>query len=129
MMLINLAAVAVAVAMIVLVMFLVPLIMEMRRTATTLREFIERMEADLTPTIKELNATLADLQILTNGAAEKVEDVQCFMTAVGETGRGLRTISTIVSGVAGALSKSTLWMTGARVAGSYVMDKLIKKRG
>jgi len=129
MMLINLAAVAVAVAMIVLVMFLVPLIMEMRRTATTLREFIERMEADLKPTIKELNATLADLQILTNGAAEKVEDVQCFMTAVGETGRGLRTISTIVSGAAAALSKSTLWMTGAKVAGSYLMDKLIKKRG
>lgn len=129
MMLINLAAVAVAVAMIVLVMFLVPLIMEMRRTATTLREFIERMEADLKPTIKELNATLADLQILTNGAAEKVEDVQCFMSAVGETGRGLRTISTIVSGAAGALSKSALWMTGAKVAGSFLMDKLIKKRG
>lgn len=128
-MMLNIAAVIVAVAMIVLVVFLVPLIMELRRTATAVREFVEGMEAELKPTIAEMNRTLADLQILTGGAAEKVEDVKCFMSAVGETGRGLRTISTVVGGAAGALTKSSLWLTGAKVAGSYMMDKLIKKRG
>lgn len=129
MMLINFAAVVVAVAMVVLVVFLVPMIMEMRRTATALRDFVERMEADIRPTITELNSTLADLQVLTGGAADKVEDIKCFMSAVGETGRGLRTISTVVGSAAGVLAKSSLWVTGAKVAGSFVMEKLIKKRG
>lgn len=128
-MMLNVAAVIIAVAMIVLVVFLIPLIMELRRTATTVRGFVERMEAQVTPTLTELNRTLADLQVLTSGAAEKVEDIQCFMSAVGETGRGLRTISTVVSGAASALTKSSLWLTGAKVAGSFVMDKIIKKRG
>lgn len=128
-MMLNVAAVIIAVAMIVLVVFLIPLIMELRRTATTVRGFVERMEAQVTPTLTELNRTLADLQFLTSGAAEKVEDIQCFMSAVGETGRGLRTISTVVSGAASALTKSSLWLTGAKVAGSFVMDKIIKKRG
>ena len=128
-MMLNIAAVIVAIAMIVLVVVLIPLIMELRRTATAVRGFVERMEADLKPTIAEMNKTLADLQVLTGGAAEKVEDIKCFMSAVGETGRGLRTISTVVSGAAGALTKSSLWLTGAKVAGSFMMDKLIKKRG
>jgi uncharacterized protein YoxC len=129
-MILNIAAIIVAVAMIVLVVFLIPLITELRRTATTLRETIERMEAEIRPTIAEVNRTLAaDLQILTGGAAEKVEDIQCFMSAVGETGRGLRTISTVVSGAAGALTTSSLWLTGAKVAGSFMMEKLIKKGG
>ncbi len=128
-MMLNIAAVIVAIAMIVLVVVLIPLIMELRRTSTAVREFVERMEADLKPTIVEVNKTLADLQVLTGGAAERVEDIKCFMSAVGETGRGLRTISTVVSGAAGALTTSSLWLTGAKVAGSFMMDKLIKKRG
>jgi len=128
-MILNIAAIIVAVAMVVLVVLLIPLIMELRRTATTLRETIVRMEAEIRPTIAEVNRTLADLQILTGGAAEKVEDIKCFMSAVGETGRGLRTISTVVSGAAGVLTKSSLWLTGAKVAGSFMMDKLIKKGG
>lgn len=128
-MMLNIAAVIVALAMVVLVVVLIPLIMELRRTATAVREFVERMEADLKPTIAEVNRTLADVQVLTGGAAERVEDIKCFMAAVGETGRGLRTISSVVSGISGALATSSLWVTGAKVAGSFMMDKLRKKRG
>ena len=68
-------------------------------------------------------------QLLTGGVSEKMEDIQCFMSAVGETGRGLRTIGSVVSGVAGAFTASSVWMTGAKVAGSFMMEKLTKKRG
>lgn len=128
-MILNIAAVIVACSMVVLVFFLIPLILELRRTATTVRETIERMEAEIRPTIAEVNRSLADLRILTDGAAEKVEDIKCFMSAVGETGRGLRTITTVVSGAANALTTSTMWLTGAKVAGSFLMDKFIKKGG
>ena len=129
MIIINIAAVVVAIAVVALVISLIPLIRELKATTVTVREIAVRMEADIQPTIKELQDTLADLNVLTAGVADKVEDVQCFMSAVGDTGRGLRTISSVVGGAAGALSKSSLWFTGAKVAGSFILERLNKKRG
>jgi uncharacterized protein YoxC len=111
-----------------LVITLIPLIRELKATSIAVREFVVKFESEIQPTLKELNDTLADLNVLSSGAAEKVEDIKCFMSAVGETGRGLQTISTVVGGAAGAFSKSSLWLTGAKVAGSYMLDRLIKKR-
>jgi uncharacterized protein YoxC len=129
MIIINIAAVVVAIAIVALVVSLIPLIKELKATAVTVREIAVRMETDIQPSIKELQDTLADLNVLTAGVAEKVEDVQCFMSAVGETGRGLKTISSVVGGAAGALSRSSLWLTGAKVAGSFMLDRFTKKRG
>lgn len=129
MVIINIAALVVAIAVVALVVALIPLIRELKATAVVLREFAVKVETDIQPTIKELHAALSDLNVLTAGAAEKIEDIQCFMSAVGETGRGLRTISSIVGGAAGALSRSSVWLTGAKVAGSFMLDRLTKKGG
>ncbi len=125
---INIAAVVIAFAVVALVVALIPLIRELKATAVTVREIAVRMETDIQPAIKELHETLSDLNLLTSGATEKVEDLKCFMSAVGETGRGLRTIGSVVGGAATALSKSSLWLTGAKVAGSFMIDRFIKKR-
>jgi uncharacterized protein YoxC len=129
MVLINIAALVVAAAAVVLVAVLVPLIRELRQTAVTMREVALKIEGEVEPAIKELNKTLADLNVITSGAAERVDDIQCFMSAVGDTGRGLRIISGIVGGAAEAFTKSSLWLTGAKVAGSFVLDRFTKKRG
>lgn len=129
MILINLAAVVVAVAMIVVVAILVPLILEMRRTAAVVRDFITNMESQLTPALKDLHETLADIKIITNGAAVKIDDLQAFMEAAGDAGRGLRKINLVIGGTADVLTRSSLWLTGAKVAGSYLLDKFTKKRG
>jgi uncharacterized protein YoxC len=128
MIIINIAAIVVAIAVVALVISLIPLIKELKTTAVAVREIAVRMEADIQPTMKELHDALTDLNILTNGAAEKVEDIQCFMSAIGETGRGLKTISAVVGGAAAAVTKSSLWVTGAKVAGSYMLDRFTKKR-
>ena len=129
MIIINIAAIVVAIAIVALVVSLIPLIRELKATAVTVRAIAGRMEMDIQPTIKELHETLADLNVITAGAAEKVEDIKCFMSAVGETGRGLRTIGSVVGGAAGALAKSSLWFTGAKVAGSFLLDRVTKKKG
>jgi len=128
MIIINIAAIVVAIAVVALVISLIPLIKELKTTAVAVREIAGRMETNIQPTMKELHDALTDLNVLTNGAAEKVEDIQCFMAAVGETGRGLKTISSVVSGAAGAVAKSSLWLTGAKVAGSYMLERITKKR-
>lgn len=129
MVIINIAAVVVAFAVVALVVALIPLIRELKTTAVALREVAIRIDTEIEPTLKELHVVLADLSVITAGAAEKVEDVKNFMTVIGETGRGLRTISNVVGGAAGVLSKSSMWLTGAKVAGSFLLDRLTKKGG
>jgi len=125
---VNIAAVVVAAAVVVLVIFLIPLIRELKTTAISLREIASRMENDILPTVKELHEVLAEVSVITEGAAEGMESVKSLMSAVGETGKGLHAIGSVVGGAAGALSRSTLWITGAKVAGSYLMERLTKKR-
>lgn len=129
MVIINIAALVVAIAVVALVVALIPLIRELKSTAVALRELTVKIDRDIEPTIKELHDLLEDLNVLTAGVAEKVEDVKNFMTVIGETGRGLRTISRVVGGAAEVASKSSLWVTGAKVAGSFLRDRLTKKGG
>lgn len=125
---VNIAAIVVAAAVVVLVFFLIPLIRELKTTAISLREIASRMESDVLPTVKELHEVLTEVSMITEGAAEGMDSVKSLMSAVGETGRGLHAISAVVSSTAGTLSRSTLWITGAKVAGSYLIERLTKKR-
>jgi uncharacterized protein YoxC len=125
---VNIAAVVVAAAVVVLVIFLIPLIRELKATAISLREVASRVENDILPTVKELHEVLAEARVITEGAAEGMESVKSLMSAVGETGKGLHMIGSVVSSTAGTLSRSTLWLTGAKVAGKYLMERLTKKR-
>lgn len=129
MVLINIAALVVAVAAVALVIALVPLIRELRATAAAVKEVTLKVDRELEPTIRELQKSLADINVITGGAAQRVDELQCFMSAVGETGRGLRTIGSVVGTAADALSKSSLWLTGAKVAASFMLDRMTKKRG
>jgi len=51
------------------------------------------------------------------------------MEELGNAGRNLRTINNVVGTVAGVLGGSTLWVTGAKVAGKYLIERISRKRG
>ena len=123
----SLAAAVVAITMVVLAAVIIPAVIEIRKTAETMRDFISRTDAELKPILSELRETLADLKALTGGVAENIDELKTFMGAVGETGRGLKTISTIVGSVSGLLASSSLWLSGAKVAGKFLLEKFTKK--
>lgn len=124
---ISLAAAVVAITMVVLAAVLIPAVIEIRKTAEATRDFISRTDAELKPILTEMRSTLADLKALTGGVSENIDDLKTFMGAVGETGRGLKTIGAIVGSVSGVLASSSLWLSGAKVAGKYLMEKFAKK--
>lgn len=129
MVIIPISVAVMAVTLVVLAVCLIPTLLEMRKTAVATREFLATAESELKPVIRELRETLADIKLLTQGAADKVEDVQIFMEAVGDTGRNLRTINTVVSAAAGLLGSSSVWLTGAKVAGRFILDRISRKGG
>lgn len=128
-MIVGISAAVAAITLVVLAAVMIPAIMEVRKTATAMREFIAQTDTELKPVLRELRETLTDLKVLTEGAADKVEDVHCFMEALGDTGRNLRTINNVAGAVAGVLARSSIWMTGAKVAGKFILERLSQKRG
>ena len=87
------------------------------------------MENEIKPVLREMQETLNDLRLITEEAATKADDVKLFMEELGNAGRNIRTINTVVGGVTGLLAKSSLWATGARVAGKLIAERIFKKRG
>ncbi len=127
--LIPLAVAVMAITLVVLAAFMIPAFIELRKTATAAREFLVGKESELKPIIRDLQETLADLRVLTQGAAENVDDVRVFMESMGDAGRSIQTINTVVGGVATVVGRSSLWLTGAKVAGKFILDRISKKRG
>ena len=125
---VAIAAAVIAVTFIVLAGFLIPALIEIRKTAAAVRTYITDVESQLHPVLKELRELAANLRVLTDGVVSKTEEVKTFMTALGDTGRHMNRISGVLGDVAGLLCRSTLWMTGFKAAGHYVIDRIAKKR-
>lgn len=127
-MLISLAVIIVAITMVALTAFMIPALIEIRKTAIAIRETSARFENELKPVLQDLSKTLADLKSFAEGAAAKAEDVKSFMEALGDTGRNLRTINNVVGSVAGILASSSAWVVGAKVAGKFILERLSKRK-
>jgi uncharacterized protein YoxC len=126
---IPLAVMIMAVALAVLVAFLIPTIIEIRKTVAAARELIANTDSELKPILREVNEALADVRVVTHGVAEKVDEVTSCMEAVGDTGRNIKAINAAIGGVAGLVGSSSVWLTGAKTAGRFVIDRFSKKRG
>lgn len=127
MVVISTAVVIVAITFVILAVFAIPAFIEARKTAVAAREFLARTDTELQPALKSLHLIIHDLKEMTAEATEKSGDLKLFMEALGDTGRNLRTINTVVGAVAGVLSASSLWMTGARAAGRLILERFSKK--
>lgn len=123
------ALIIIVAAICVLVLVLVPTLLTIKRTAASVGSLADMVQNELKPTIQELTGVLAELKTVGEGVAEHTEDVKRFMSALGETGTNLSTINRSVGVVTGALNTTSMWATGAKVAGKYMFDRYLKKRG
>ena len=119
---IAIAAVVTAVSIVILTIVVIATSIEIRKTAISARNFMDHAETEIKPVLMELHETLNNLKIITDGAADKIEDMKTFIEAAGDTGR-------MVGNVTGLVSRSSLWMTGLKAAGKFVLTRYIKKRG
>lgn len=126
---IEIAAIVAAIALVALTGFAIPVLVELKRTMTELRQASARTEAEMKKTVLDLHDTFAELRTFTIEASERLEEVKPFTQALCETGRHVRSINSVLGAVTGAIAGSTLWVTGAKVAGRFVLDRFSKKGG
>ncbi len=122
------AALIAAIAVAVLVLVLIPAIQSIRKTANSVSVLADLLTNELKPTIRELNQVLAELKTVGGGVAQHTDDVKRFMSALGETGTQISTINRSVSVVTGLLNQAGALATGAKVAGTYLLENYLKRK-
>lgn len=121
--------IVIAAVLVVVAVFFVRALIEIRATVIAARGLVTRIDTELVPVVKDLQGVLADLKVTTEGIASRVDDVKCAMTAVGDTGRNVTRINAVIGNVADLLTRITLVSTGVKAAGQYVCDRISRKRG
>jgi len=125
----GIALIIMAVAFCALVLTLIPTILALRRTADSVSSLNDVVQQELRPTIHELGAVLAEIRTFSTGVAEHTDDVKRFMSALGETGDSLHSINRTVGVATTVFNTTSVWITGAKVAGKYILERYLKKRG
>jgi hypothetical protein len=103
--------------------------MTIKRTAASVGELAETVQSELKPMLHELTEVLAELKAVGGGVAEYNDDLKRFMSELGSAGDNLHTINRTVGVVTGVLNTTSVWATGAKVAGKYVIERYLNKRG
>jgi uncharacterized protein YoxC len=129
MLLLEITSAVTALTLVILAICLIPVLLELKRTAVALRTFTETMQDEIKPLVKELRETVADIQVVTSSTAANADGVNLFLEEVGQAGHNIRMINRIIGIASAVASGSATWVTGAKVAGKYIADRLIKKRG
>ena len=124
---ISISVAVVAVTFVILAVFAIPAFIEARKTAVAAREFLARTDMELQPALRDLRLIIDDLKFVIAEASEKTGDIKTFMEALGDAGRNIRVINSVVGVVAGTLTTSSLWLTGARAAGRLILNRFSKK--
>lgn len=127
MLLLQIMSAVTAVTLVVLAIFLIPVLQELRRTAISLRNAADSLQNEIKPLIKELRNTVADVQVVTSSAAANADGVNLLLEELGHAGQNIRMINRFIGVASQVVAGSSAWVTGARVAGKYIADRLIKK--
>ncbi len=124
---VAIAALVIAIIFVVLACFLIPALIEIKKTAAAVRTYVTDVDSELKPILREMRELTVDLRALADSVASHRDEVSSFITAVGDTGRNISRINVAIGDVADVFFKSSLWITGLKAAGRYVINRIAKK--
>ncbi|MDR4492853.1 MAG: DUF948 domain-containing protein [Nitrospirales bacterium] len=124
---VDLAAIIVAVAFVVLVFYLVPTILQLKRTVGQSERLLIRLNHELPGLIKEVKGTNENIRVMTEQARLGVDRATVFLNAVGDVGQTVNHVHHAMRGKGGTiLTGVTSLMAGVKAASS-VMKRRVQK--
>ena len=121
---VEIAAILVAVAFALLVGYLVPVLIQVRKTVAESEQLLAKINNDLPPLIGELRAMSHNVNDLTEQARRGVEHAAVLLHAVGEVGESVQQVHDVVKGSSGSM----LTNMASVVAGFKAATKVMKER-
>ncbi len=128
-MIVEVAAILVAIAFAVLVGYLVPLLIQVRKTAAEAEQLVTKMNTDLPTLVTELRAMSQNLNDLTEQARGGVEHAAVLLHAVGEVGESVNQVHSLVRGSGGTLLANVASVVAGLRAAKQVVTERLKEGG
>lgn len=126
---VEIAAVLVAVAFAVLVGYLVPVLIQVRKTVAESQQVLSKMNADLPSLVAELRSMSQNLNDLADQARSGVEHAAVLLHAVGEVGESVQQVHNAVRGSGGTLLTNVASMVAGFKAATQVVRERLKHEG
>ena len=128
MLLLQITSAVTAVTLVVLAICLIPVLTELKKAAKALASAADSLTKDVQPLVKELRDTVADIQVITSSAAANADGVNMLLSELGHAGHNIRMINRVLGVASEVAHNSTAWLTGAKVAGKFIADRLVKSK-
>ncbi|HMS83370.1 MAG TPA: DUF948 domain-containing protein [Nitrospira sp.] len=126
---VEIAALLVAGVFAVLVGYLVPVLMQVRKTVAESEQLLAKMNSDLPALVAELRAVSENLNEVTSQAREGVEHASVLLHAVGEIGESVQQVHNVVRGSSGTLLSNVASMVAGFKAATHVVRERMKPEG
>ena len=126
---VEIAAILVAVAFAVLVGFLVPMLVQIRKTVAESEQLLAKMNHDLPPLIDELRTMSHKVNDLAEQARGGVEHATVLLHAVGEVGESVQQIHNVVRGSSGSMLTNVASVVAGFKAATQVMKERFREEG
>ena len=126
---VDMAVLLVAVAFAVLVGYLVPMLIQIRKTVAESEQLFARMNEDLPPLIGELRAMSRNMNELTEQARGGVEHAAILLHAVGEVGESVQHVHDVVRGSSGSFVNNVASVVAGFKAATQVMKERFREEG
>ena len=108
----ELAAVIIAVALAVLVSFIVPTVIQVRKTASQAEQLLSQVNAELPGILKEIKQTNENVRAMSDQAREGVGRATVLMHAIGDVGETVNQVHEMVRGQSASLAKNVVKLLG-----------------
>ena len=126
---VEIAAILVAIAFVVLVGCLVPVLIQLRKTVTESEQLLAKMNNDLPPLIGELRAMSHNVNDLTEQARGGVEHAAVLLHAVGEVGESVQHVHDVMKGSSGSMLTNMASVVAGFKAATQVMKERFREKG
>lgn len=129
-MIVEIAALLVATAFAVLVGYLVPMLIQLKKTIAESEQLLAKMSSELPSLVHEMRAMTENVDTLVNQTRDGVDHAAVFLHAVGDIGDTVQHVHETVRGKSGSLLVNVASMVaGFRAASAVVKGRMSKEGG
>jgi len=126
---VEIAAILIAVAFAVLVGYLVPLLIQVRKTVAESEQLLSKMNTDMPALVSELRAMSQNLNDLAEQARGGVEHAAVLLHAVGEVGESVQQVHNVVRDSSGGLLTNVASVVAGLKAATQVVRERYRREG
>jgi uncharacterized protein YoxC len=126
---VEISAILIAVAFAVLVGYLVPVLIQLRKTVAESEQLLAQMNTDMPPLVADLRSMSQNLNDLADQARGGVEHAAVLLHAVGEVGESVQQVHNVVRGSSGTLLTNVASVVAGFKAATQVVRERMKHEG